>query len=359
MEENLDFRPKAFDQVVGQEDIKEYLKIKIQAFQRSGMSVGHILFLGFSGVGKTTLANVMANEMGVGFHQIMATRIKNWNDFYAIIKNINNNDVVFIDEIHALNPKIQENLYGVMEDFICTIEDKNLDKQVVRKIPHFTLIGATTHSGELNAPLLSRFQYKGQLMPYTTYQLKEMVINAGKRIYKVDIPDEIASRIAKLSRRTARICYNLLRSYMDVVQAEYNGRITAHMLTTELLYKTLRLEQIDPIIGLDYASRKYLVTMLRDNAPLGSRSLASMINEQENTLLYMIEPFLFSEIELEYNTNTGVNKLVGPFSRITKKGRVATEGAYKYIRLCLNLQSKGWFNNESLNIDNKRSENAS
>jgi len=359
MEQNLDFRPKTFNQIVGQDDIKEYLKIKISAFKRSGMSVGHILFLGFSGVGKTTLANVMANEMGVGFHQIMATRIKNWNDFYQIIKNVEKNDVVFIDEIHALSPKIQENLYGVMEDFICTIEDKNLEKPIVCKIPHFTLIGATTHSGELNAPLLSRFQYKGQLMPYTTYQLKDMVINAGKRIYKVNVPEDIALRIAKLSRRTARTCYNLLRSYMDVVQAEYPNKICEDMLSTELLYKTLRLEQIDPIVGLDYASRKYLVTMLRDNAPLGSRSLANMINEQENTLLYMIEPFLFSDIELEYNTNQGTNRLIGPFSKITKKGRVATEGAYKYIKLCLNLQQKGWFNNESLSIDNKRSENAS
>lgn len=357
--ENIDFRPKSFDQVIGQDDIKEYLRIKIAAFQKSGMSVGHILFLGFSGVGKTTLANVMANEMGVGFHQIMATRIKNWNDFYNIIKNIEKNDVVFIDEIHALNSKIQEHLYGVMEDFTCTIEDKNLDKQVIRKVPHFTLIGATTHSGELNAPLLSRFQYKGQLIPYSAGQLKDMVKTAGRRVYNLQIPDEIASRIAKLSRRTARICYNLLRSYMDVVQAEYPGKITSDMLSTELLYKTLRLEQIDPIVGLDYASRRYLVTMLRDNAPIGSRSLANMINEQENTLLYMIEPFLFSDIELEFNTNQGISRLVGPFSRITKKGRVPTEGAYKYIKLCSNLQQKGWFNNESLNIDNKRSENAS
>ena len=293
----------------------------------------------------------MANEMGVGFHQIMATRIKNWNDFYNIIKNIEENDVVFIDEIHALHPKIQENLYGVMEDFICTVEDKNLERQVTRRLPRFTLIGATTHSGELNAPLLSRFQYKGQLVPYNIEQLKDIVLNAGKRIYNVDLPEEIAYRIAKLSRRTARICYNLLRAYIDVVQAEFSGKISKDMLTSELLYKTLRLEQIDPIIGLDYASRKYLVTMLRDKAPLGSRSLASMINEQENTVLNMIEPFLFSEIELEYNSPTGMQKLTGPFSKITKKGRIATEGAYKYIKLCNTLQTKGWFNNESLKIE--------
>lgn len=356
---NLDFRPKSFDDVMGQDEIKEYLKIKISAFRKSGMTVGHILFLGISGVGKTTLANVMANEMKVGFRQIMATRIKNWNDFYAIIKTIEENDIVFIDEIHALSPKIQEHLYGVMEDFTCTIEDKNLEKPIVRKLPKFTLIGATTHSGQLNAPLLSRFQYKGQLIPYSQQDLKNMVINAGKRVYGVTLPNDIAAMIARLSRQTARTCYNLLRSYMDVVEAEYPGKIKSDMLTMELLYKTLRLEQIDPIVGLDYVSRKYLVTLLRDNAPLGSRSLSSMINEQENTLLYMVEPFLFSEIELGYKSKDGYVVKKGPFSRITKKGRVATESAYKYIKLCHSLQDKGWFNNESLDIDLKRNENAS
>lgn len=358
MENNLDFRPKKFDQVIGQEDIKEYLRIKIAAFKKSKLSIGHILFLGYSGLGKTTMANVMAAEMGVGFHQIMATRIKNWNDFYNIIKNIEENDVVFIDEIHALAPKIQENLYGVMEDFVCTIEDKNLEKTILRKLPRFTLIGATTHSGELNAPLLSRFQYKGQLVPYSTNQLKDMILSAGRRLYNVEVPEDIALRIAKLSRKTARVCYNLLRSYMDVVTAEYPTRIQSHMLTMELLYKTLRLEQIDPLVGLDYAGRKYLVTILRDNVPIGSRSLASMINEQENTLLNMIEPFLFSDIELEYKVKDDVNRIIGPFSRVTKKGRVATEGAYKYIKLCCSLQKNGWFNNENLIID-KRSEDAS
>jgi Holliday junction DNA helicase RuvB len=219
---NIDFRPKTFDQIVGQDDIIEYLKIKISAFKKSRMSIGHILFLGFSGAGKTTLANVMATEMEVGFHPVMATRIKTWNDFYQILKNVQQNDVIFIDEIHALAPKIQENLYGVMEDFVCTIENKDLDRPILRKLPRFTLIGATTHSGELNAPLLSRFQYKGQLVPYSIEQLKQIVITAGKRIYGIDIPDEIAIRIAKLSRRTARVSYNLLRAFMDVVEAEYH-----------------------------------------------------------------------------------------------------------------------------------------
>jgi Holliday junction DNA helicase RuvB len=346
-----EFRPKTFNQITGQDEIKEYLKIKISAFQKNRLSIGHILFLGFSGSGKTTLANVMANEMGVGFHQVMATRIKSWSDFYQILKNIEENDVLFIDEIHALNPKIQEHLYGVMEDFTCTVEDKNLSKPFTRRLPRFTLIGATTHSGELNAPLLSRFQYKGHLVPYSIEQLTEMVREAGKRIYNVEIPYGIADRIAKLSRRTARASYNLLRSYIDVVVAHNVGKINSSMLTEDLLYKTLRLEQIDPLVGLDYVSRKYLMTLLRDHTgPIGSRSLASMINEQEKTLLYMIEPFLFSDIELEYLTKDGQQKAVGPFCKLTKKGRMATENAFRYIKLCSNLQQKGWFSNESLEI---------
>jgi Holliday junction resolvasome RuvABC ATP-dependent DNA helicase subunit len=122
------------------------------------------------------------------------------------------------------------------------------------------------------------------------------------------------------------------------------------MLTSELLYKTLKLEQIDPIIGLDYASRKYIVTLLRENAPIGSRSLGAMINEQESTILGMIEPFLLSDIELEHKEQGNVVRKSGPFVRITKKGRVATDNAYSYIKLCHSLQKLGWFNNESLNV---------
>lgn len=345
-----DFRPKNFSEVTGQDDIKEYLKINISAFKKNNMAIGHILFLGFSGVGKTTLANVMANEMGVGFHQVMATRIKTWDDFYQILKKIETNDVLFIDEIHALNSKIQEHLYGVMEDFTCTVHDKNLQQPYLRKIPRFTLIGATTHSGELNAPLLSRFQYKCNLIPYTVEQLTDMVISAGQRIYNLNVPREIANRIAKLSRRTARNCYNILKAYMVVVEAAYPGKITSNMLSEELLYKTLRFLQIDPVVGLDSVSRKYLVTLLRDTSPIGSRSLASMTNEQESTILHTIEPFLFSDIEFEYISKDVQHKMIGPFAKITKKGRWYTENAVKYIRLCNTLKKNGWFANESLEI---------
>jgi Holliday junction DNA helicase RuvB len=346
----LDHRPINFDQVIGQEEVKEYLKIKISAFKKTRNSVVHMLFLGFSGSGKTTMANVVANEMGVTFHQIMGTRIKTFSDLYNIIRNVEENDVVFIDEIHAIAPKVQEQLYGVMEDFEFTLEDKNLNRTRVVKMPKFTMIGATTHSGNLTGPLLSRFQYKAQLLPYNVQELTEMVKTAGKRIYKLNIPDEVAVCIAKLSKKTARVCYNILRNYMDLVEAECSGRVNSEMLTIELLYKTLKHEHIDPMIGLDYASRKYLVALLREGKPCGSRSLGSMINEQESTILGMIEPFLLSDITLEFKDNGSLTSHTAPFIRITPKGRVATANAYKYIKLCTSLQQIGWLSNESLSV---------
>lgn len=348
---HMDFRPKTFDQIVGQDEVKENLRLKIAAFKKTNKSVVHMLFLGFSGVGKTTMANVVANEMGVNFHQIMATRIKTWNDFYNILKDVEENDIIFIDEIHALDRKIQEQLYGVMEDFTCTLEDKNLNRVRLVKINRFTMIGATTHTGKLNDALLNRFQYKCQLLPYSHSDLAKMVQTAGERIYGVAVPDEIAMRLAQLSRKTARVAYNLLRTFMDAAEASTVGRVKSEMLTKELMYKTLKLEQIDPIVGLDYASRKYLITLLREEKALGSRSIASMINEQESTVLNTIEPFLLSDIKLEFQKQGQIVESVKPFIKITPKGRISTDSAYHYIKLCQNLQvQQGWFPNESLTI---------
>jgi len=362
-----EFRPKTFDQVIGQDDTKTLLRIKINAFRKTRVSIVHTLFLGPSGVGKTTLANVVANEMGVRFHQIMATRIRTFMDLYNVIKNIEEGDVVFLDEIHALAPKIQEHLYGLMEDFTCTIEDKNLNTQRIIRIPRFTLIGATTHSGDLNAPLLNRFFLKLNLTPYTTEELKNIIITASDRIYGIDIPEDIAERLAGLSRKTARIAYNLLRSLMDIAESNTAGRVKPEMLTMSLVNRMLKLEQIDPIIGLDYASRKYLVALLREqpkpdfkNDPnqsalqanaIGIKTLATYINEQESTVASMIEPFLMGDIELVYaDENRVENRIKSPFVRITKKGRVPLNAAFKYVRICQTLQKQGWFSNESLNI---------
>jgi Holliday junction DNA helicase RuvB len=245
---------------------------------------------------------------------------------------------------------MQEHLYGLMEDFTITVEDKNLNKQVIRRVPRFTLIGATTHSGLLNAPLISRFQYKANLLPYSTEDLTSMIITAGERIYDISIPYDIANRLAKLSRRTARIAYNLLRSLVDIAEAQTPGKVTPDILTMSLMNKMLKYEQIDPIVGLDSVSRKYLVRLIREGGPLGSKTLANYVQEQEITVTGMIEPFLFSDIELQFGDAGNIRVQNSPFVRITSKGRLALEPAYNYIKLCHQLQKQGWFTNESLNV---------
>lgn len=347
---NQDFRPKLFDQVIGQSETKEYLKIMIASFKKTGKSLAHTLFLGFSGVGKTTLANVVANEMGVTFHQVMATRIKNDEDLYNVIKDIEENDVVFIDEIHALSEKVQEQLYSIMEDFTCTMHDKNLNRLRPYRLPRFTLIGATTHSGELNAPLLSRFGYKAYLQPYSIEDLTQMIITAGDRIHNIEIPENVAKKLAQLSRRTARIAYNLLNSLIVIAEAQTSGKLKSEMLTNKLVIDMLKFEKIDPLIGLDLPSRRYLVELIREGRPVGSRTLSNYIGEQESTVTSMIEPFLFSEIELQYMENGELVKEIGPFVRITGKGRLPLDIAKNYILMCQNLQKSGWFKNESLNF---------
>jgi Holliday junction DNA helicase RuvB len=364
--EHTDFRPKTFKQVVGQKETIELLEIKIAAFKKNRVSIVHTLFLGPSGIGKTTFANVLANEMGVRFHQVMATKIKTDTDLYNIIKNIEEGDVVFIDEIHALSDKIQEHLYGVMEDFTVSLEDKNLNALVLHRIPRFTLIGATTHSGDLNAPLLSRFQLKVHLLPYNVEELKNMIITAGERIYGVTLPSEIAEKLARLSRKTARVAYTLLRSLIDIAEAQTTGKVTSSVLTMDLLFKMLKYEKIDPLIGLDVASRKYLVELIRESKvvrstayveaikpiPIGTKPLATLCNQQESTITGMIEPYLLSEIELAYWDNENKTNKVekSPFVRITKRGRIPLPSSVNYIQICRSLQKQGWFVNESFNI---------
>lgn len=345
-----DFRPERLDQVIGQNDTKDYLREKIIAFKKTGKNPCHTLFLGFSGLGKTTMANVMAKEMGVRFHQIMATRIKTPNDLYNIIKIIEEGDVVFIDEIHALSEKIQEHLYGIMEDFTYSIEDKNLNRPRLVKIPRFTLIGATTHSGLLTSALISRFGYKAYLQPYSIDDLTKMIITAGHRIYDIEIPHFIANKLAKLSRSTARISYNLLNSLMVLAEAQTPGKVTPDMLDYKLLYKMLKYEKIDPLIGLDITSRNYLVKLLREQGPVGSKTLANHVGEQEVTVVGMIEPFLLSDIYLEFKDGDRVRSQKGPFIRITSKGRVALESALHYVKICQSLQKDGWFTTENLNV---------
>ena len=346
------FRPSTFDDVIGQDAVKEFMQIKINAFKKTGRSVSHTLLLGFSGSGKTTMANVVANEIGSNFISVMGSRLKTWNDLHSFIKQIRENDVLFIDEIHCLTQKMQEHLYGLMEDFTYTVEDKNMARPQTFNVPRFTLIGATTHAGDLNAPLLGRFAYHAQLVPYTTVELTNMVKKAGRRIYELEVPHEIAEKIANLSCRIARKAYTILENMVEVAEGTEKGKITSSHINVDLLKKTLKFMGLDPIVGLDIASRKYVTTTVRVNKELGVKTIASMINEQEVTVQNFIEPFLVSEIEFT-NPVSGV-KHSGPFTRITKRGRVPTTQALAYIQLMQKFQSAhGFFQNENLSVKNQ------
>jgi Holliday junction resolvasome RuvABC ATP-dependent DNA helicase subunit len=174
-----------------------------------------------------------------------------------------------------------------------------------------------------------------------------MIAKAAQRMYSVELPNDIAIMMAKLSRKTARHAYSLLNSYMEVVEAMTPGSVRSSDLTSDILLKALRLKRLDPVLGLDVASRKYLVTMLRERSPLGAKSLATMINEQEATITNMIEPFLFSDIEFAIGDET----FYGAMARPSRKGRMATEIAEAYIKACQDMQrQEGWFSNESLSF---------
>lgn len=329
-------RPTTFDEVVGQTQVVEYLSLKVRSFQTTGNPVGHMLFLGIPGCGKTTLAHVFANELQKPIVCVSATRLDDWIKVLATLEKLRTNSVLFIDEIHALPRKIQEQMYDVMEDFKADIfVGRGSNKTPVSiDIPRFTMIGATTHAGSLNGPLLRRFGYQARLSPYSKPQLKEMVEKASVRMYDIEIDPEVSSRIASLSLRSASNAYSMLKNYMEI------KAVLEDVNPTEVLNKTVRLERRDPEIGLDYASRQYLITLDKaDGNAVGVETLAMTIGEQIETVKFTIEPFLLSEIEFYDGFY--------PFIEKTPRGRVLTKAGKLYVKLCRKLQSRcRWFEDE-------------
>ena len=345
------FRPSTFDEYIGQDNTKMALKIKVNAFKRTGTSLGHMLFLGFSGAGKTTLANVLASEMGVRCHEVVATRINSFEDLLVLIQQVSENDLVFIDEIHNLKPKLQEELYTVMEDFEYGAVDPILQQRTTIKVPRFTLIGATTHEGLMNAAFLTRVQFMPTLSPYTYEQLARMIGGAAHKNYGIALNPQVALRLAQLSQRVARKAMNHLRNLMEMV----NG-VGANTPTLEHVDMMLKMNEIDPFIGLDKSTRNYLVVLEREGgAPVGLKSLATLTNKQEATITNLIEPFLASQVELPvYALRDGkwinVGPKVGPLVKITRMGRKPTDLCTDYLRQCRALQklNAGWFASEDL-----------
>lgn len=310
IEESL--RPLYFQEYLGQQKLKEELEIYIQAAKHRAEPLDHVLLYGPPGLGKTTLANVIANEMGVHFKTTSGPAIDKPGDLVAMLNDLEPGDVLFIDEIHRLPRVVEEMLYTAMEDYYIDIMiGQGAEAHPVHfPLPPFTLIGATTRAGMLSAPLRDRFGILGHMEYYTTSELKEIVMRSA-RIFETPIDDEGAVEIARRSRGTPRIANRLLRRIRDYAQVRGDG-----VIHQEIASESLALLGVDTA-GLDRIDTKLLTTMIElyQGGPVGLNTIALNIGEEIETVEDMYEPFLIQE----------------GFLKRTSRGRVATPKAYAHF----------------------------
>ena len=318
MEEDIriegSLRPQFLKDYIGQEKAKKNLKIYIEAAKQRNDSLDHVLFYGPPGLGKTTLAGIIANEMGVHMKVTSGPAIEKPGEMAAILNNLQEGDVLFVDEIHRLNRQVEEVLYPAMEDFAIDIMiGKGATARSIRlDLPHFTLVGATTRAGLLTAPLRDRFGVIHHLEFYTEKELKTIIIHSAK-IFGVEIDDEGAAEMAKRSRGTPRLANRLLKRVRDFAQVKYDGKINK-----EVASFALDLLEVDKY-GLDQTDRYILNTIIEkfQGGPVGLDTLAAAIGEDSGTIEDVYEPYLIQ--------NGFLNR--------TPRGRVATELAYHHLGL--------------------------
>ncbi len=320
----ISLRPSRFDDFVGQEKIKDNLRVFVEAARRRGDPVDHVLFCGPPGLGKTTLAMILAEERGVGLHNASGPAIEHKGQLASLLTKLEPNDVLFIDEIHRLTPVVEENLYTAVEDFrIDIVNGEGPYAQVIQLPLHpFTLVAATTRTGLLTNPMLSRFGYAARLDYYAPEALAK-IVERSAGLLGIPIGPEAAYELARRSRGTPRIANRLLRRARDFAQVRGDG-------TLGMAIVRFALERMDVDgAGLDEMDRRYLLTLIDgyDGGPVGIETLAAALSEPRDTLEDVYEPFLLQQ----------------GFLARTARGRVATRKAYEHLERKMPMRQPGLF----------------
>ena len=309
-------RPQHLDEYIGQDSVREKISLFIQAARQRGDSLDHVLLAGPPGLGKTTLAQIIAREMGTQIHIVTGPTVEKKGDLAAVLTNLQPGDVLFIDEIHRLHMAIEEVLYGAMEDYkLDLIIGQGPSARTIRiDLPKFTLVGATTRSGLLSSPLRGRFGVEMRLDFYNVQELAQIVTRSA-RLLSIEIVQEGALEIAARARGTPRIANRLIRRVRDYAQVKFKS-ISDFVIDRKTANEALNLFEIDAR-GLDMMDRKFLTAMIEkfDGGPVGIETLSSVLSEERDTLEEVYEPFLVQE----------------GFIQRTPRGRVATLLAYTHL----------------------------